>query len=416
MMANHFQQKPKRATVFRTLKKMNRQLYSWEVFVAFALALVSQTAYRFDAGFGIGELCLALFIGVVLIQIPFQNYKNIVPPHLKYVKFFFVFLVVAVTPITLINSYSGLEGSSPRDVIAYFISMLFVFSFIVRRLNFSLTGIYFSIFFIAICLMQFLIGGDKAWYAGLRFVGGAKNPNQLALYIVCLLVILPTLELGVRWKILIAGSLVILGLASRSDALNMTFALIILAWISMYLVPRPRFFWFLLLISFPVFFGIYFFFVETSLVQQVTEIWTSADEGNTRLGLYINGLKAYSSTPAAWPFGFGAGAYSGEDGPFGAREAHNTPIDFLTVGGIVGVFLLYAPILRGGWAAYCQRWHLLAAIIFGLFVFSLFHFVARHPVFWFAIVSATHALYKHRLETGKQTPTSSGITEKTATI
>lgn len=66
-------------------------------------------------------------------------------------------------------------------------------------------------------------------------------------------------------------------------------------------------------------------------------------------------------------------------------EAHNTLLDLFTQCGLVGVLsvvALGAMVLAGTWTA---RLDGLTTLLFGLAIFGVFHFIFRHPIFWFAL-------------------------------
>lgn len=373
---------------------MIKYLFSWEMVVATGLVLVSQTALRFRDGLGIGEVILALFIGFMLIQkiVSFKNRP--LPKHLHFITSMLLFVVLVMLPVTIVNTYLGIYGSSLRDILAYLLSLLLIYTIASARLDYEKVGLLLCIFLLLICTGQYLMGGENAWYYGVRFTGGAKNPNQLGLYILSSLLMLSTItSLRNLWKFPIAGGLIFFGIITFSDALTMALLTILATFISIWLVPRKYLPIFIMFIGIPVMAGIYAVIFETNMLAYAFEKWESADEGGGRLSLYYNAYKAYISSPSAWPFGFGAGAFSGFFGPFERVEAHNTFLDFLTIGGIAGVYLLFAPILRALWTAYALNKHALASLLFGLVVFSMFHFVVRHPVFWVSLTAAIHALY-----------------------
>ncbi len=67
-------------------------------------------------------------------------------------------------------------------------------------------------------------------------------------------------------------------------------------------------------------------------------------------------------------------------------EAHNTPLDLFVQGGLLALLALlwlYASILLATTRAKLAA---LAALACGFIVFSMFHFVIRHPIFWFGVV------------------------------
>ena len=96
--------------------------------------------------------------------------------------------------------------------------------------------------------------------------------------------------------------------------------------------------------------------------------------------------------------GNGAGAFSGIAGPFEAMEAHNTPIDLLAMGGVVGLTAVYYYPVRNAVLAYNRGMTILFPLLAGLIVFTMFHFVARHPVFWFTVFATVGTIDARRSE------------------
>src|SRR5690606_14715403 len=67
-------------------------------------------------------------------------------------------------------------------------------------------------------------------------------------------------------------------------------------------------------------------------------------------------------------------------------EAHNTPLDLFSQGGLLAIgafFWLCLSTFRDAWRA---RLPGMAALVCGFATFSMFHFVVRHPFFWFGVV------------------------------
>jgi O-antigen ligase len=67
-------------------------------------------------------------------------------------------------------------------------------------------------------------------------------------------------------------------------------------------------------------------------------------------------------------------------------EAHNTPLDLFVQGGLMALLaiaLLYASLLFTTTKAKLPA---LAALSCAFVVFSMFHFIIRHPIFWFGVV------------------------------
>jgi len=67
-------------------------------------------------------------------------------------------------------------------------------------------------------------------------------------------------------------------------------------------------------------------------------------------------------------------------------EAHNTPLDLFVQGGLLALLdiaMLYASLLLATMKAKLPT---LAALSCAFIVFSMFHFIIRHPIFWFGVV------------------------------
>ena len=137
----------------------------------------------------------------------------------------------------------------------------------------------------------------------------------------------------------------------------------------------------LIFISFIVIFGLS---VYTIIQDGITDI---SDEGNQRLyiryALWKNGWEAIKVSPI---FGLGTGAFSGVDDPFRGMEAHNTFIDFGTNTGLLGLMIYLLLILWTAWLAWRRNEYVLFAGIITITLYSTFHFVLRHPLYWFYLI------------------------------
>lgn len=102
-----------------------------------------------------------------------------------------------------------------------------------------------------------------------------------------------------------------------------------------------------------------------------------------RIALWQNGLRAFADSPI---IGNGPGHFSGIDGPFEGKEAHNTLIDWSASTGIIGLFALAAWAVTLAWQAWRRRNLFGLCGMTALVVFAQFHFVLRQPIFWFTFV------------------------------
>lgn len=117
------------------------------------------------------------------------------------------------------------------------------------------------------------------------------------------------------------------------------------------------------------------------------KVYNRDDQGDTRLRLWS---EAASKGLASKLIGFGPGPHllqkAFKRSPPDKFESHNTTLELFTQGGFVASLAFLGFI---GWSIFrtCRAGiSSLAAMSFGLLVFSMFHFVLRHPVFWFGIV------------------------------
>ncbi|MDW4549731.1 O-antigen ligase family protein [Defluviimonas sp. D31] len=121
--------------------------------------------------------------------------------------------------------------------------------------------------------------------------------------------------------------------------------------------------------------------------QRSEEVYAQGGQGELRFHLW---QEAYEKGLESGMIGYGPGPHltskSWKRPPPYKFEAHNTSLDLFTQGGIVAMAAfvwLCVSTLREGWRS---RLPALSAMIMGVAVFSMFHFVVRHPNFWFAIV------------------------------
>jgi O-antigen ligase len=107
------------------------------------------------------------------------------------------------------------------------------------------------------------------------------------------------------------------------------------------------------------------------------------NQGSMRFNLWAHGVQAIGHSPAV---GLGPGGHSGILGPFDDEEAHNTVIDWGMSTGVLGILLyltLLAWVIRQPLRA---RSASMLAVVVVLGTFSMFHYVLRHPLFWFYLL------------------------------
>lgn len=124
------------------------------------------------------------------------------------------------------------------------------------------------------------------------------------------------------------------------------------------------------------------------------------NQASVRYALWSHALSAVRRSPS---IGFGPGAHSGFQGPFGGEEAHNTLVDWATQSGLLGLSILLSYL---GWIFYMvarSGSRSLTGMLLGLALFSIFHLTLRQPLFWLLPLLAVElAKAKQRLPGGQE--------------
>lgn len=354
-----------------------------EPFVGLALTVVLPTRYRLADGIGAGEIALAAFAFVMIALALLQKKAVLSGAQGRVAGILAAYVFVVLLPMTLIGLYFNVPGVSFRDWIAFALSSVFVLGCIFGRLDILSTARYLVAFLCCLILVQYLFGGDTAWYFS-RFTAGASNPNQLALYVVCgFMLALVAIQNNVARALAIA-ILIFAGALTGSDAVLAAAAATALTYFTSRILPKR-----VLVFAGPVIIclAVWLWMVlGPDVGEWMTAEWSGADEGGSRSTLYKNGLAAWLDTPLTVFMGNGAGSFSGLIGPYGWAEAHNTPIDMLAVGGFFGFLVCYWGFLYLLLRSYRHGMSTYLAVLVGLVVFSLFHYVGRQPIWWFSLI------------------------------
>jgi O-antigen ligase len=307
----------------------------------------------------------------------------------------------------------GIRNSrSIRDAIALLgaisgalIISAFGYSFLdIRRLFvvFVLAAIIPLFALLAAAILNVRVPYIEPWYYEVRFQGWSNNPNQIGL------VVTPCLPLAI-WLfstsktviekifwISVAFMSILVGVYSLSDALiiawllSFVVCLFLTTWSSREQVAR-------LISSFSVggqlfvvaSTAIAFVLVLNSIELRIVALMEEGNQAGIRLTLWQHALEAWQMSPL---FGLGPGPHSGYVSPLEEVEAHNTMLDWLSASGLIGLtglILFIALILFRLTKA--MQFGLVGTLI-GIVVFAQFHFVARHPLFWFVVISCFSAV------------------------
>ncbi len=362
--------------------------------VGMSIALVLQTNIRITSSFGVGEIGLGLFVLYAVFMYFGKLDQDRLHDRHKPILFLFCYLILVLFPLTILHSVFGTVGSSISDCLAYALGVAVALSVVVTDVNRGTVTRAIIIFTLLFVSYQYLFGGEDSWYYSVRFTGGANNPNQLALYIVCCILLLTIVDFRPRTKMALLAAIVFFGFCSLSDAFLAS--LMSVAGMVLLLKIVPKKYLVYIVVPFIFIFIITMFMIVEGLNEKVLGVWVAADEGDTRTVLYANGLNAWLSSFFSVFIGNGAGAFSGNGGPFESSESHNLIIDILSIGGLLGFYAFYYLFAHNMWVAYRIRENYVFSGLIGLFVFSLFHFTARQPLYWFTLFAVSEHLWQLR--------------------
>lgn len=311
-------------------------------------------------------------ISFLLLTVGFLYSKNIgldIKLHYviyDYLAYGFVFFVILL--LVALNDYYEINiDKITKNIVIY--SIIFYMILLIIPVA----------FYDSVGLMKYFHGNNNG-----RFVGLSLNPNQLALFfspviffifhflkkekylpilyvllfVLCFLLILCicSTALWLSWIIGI-GMIAIYCLYSKLDIYN-----------------KKKFLILSILFLTVCFIFLYFYTYE------IMYLIKDSEQVDGRLSLIKKALNNFCQSPF---FGLGPGPHSFKEDITYAWEAHNTIVDLMTQVGIAGLSAyLYLIFHIGRNLIYSKKIYLFVALV-ALFVFSLFHFVLRHPIFWF---------------------------------
>ena len=355
-----------------------KKLFAVETFLGSGLGLGYLTSLRFIGKVGLSEIMILISI-IILFS---KNYKIffIYKRNLEnYIKIYILFVLILQLPLVTLTTFLVTDyASDPKYIISFIMGGVLAFLLSnasqFNEFNFSKLTLFFFYTFVGTNLITFIFFPSLMEVA--RYTGGAENPNQLAVYATSLSLLL----IIYQRKLAIIGLPAIVWIVIQTKSDN--FLLTVYLTIIFYLV-----FVFLFHSKHKFSLRVIFFLIIATLVSSVLinvysdellELWLVADAGNLRATLMLNGLEVVSESPIV---GWGAGSFSGF-APFGAKEAHSTPIDLAMQLGIFFPILFYGIMIVAMFRKIMDKEYLVAAFIVGFIVSGLFHFTARHFTFW----------------------------------
>lgn len=283
---------------------------------------------------------------------------------------------------------------------------------------------------------------------GQRYSGWSSNPNQLALFFLPLPILFLAVLFSNRGCFKPANPMLfaffclilLLGLLIRSDALLVAWLVGFLVWAMLQLAWAGRHSAYVVLSVCVVFMSVFAVFKTFVTGQTQDDVkcviskvikyeryikWCEIRGGQfganslsvgleepelkkaIRLDLWSNGLSAWVKAPV---FGHGPGAYAYysnvehqnalESSGRSFEEAHNTPIDLLTQGGVLLALGWFGLLIWLVYKAWMIRDSYTLTIVLMIGVFSLFHYHVRQPYLWFLLL-VTYEAIRRRLFVAK---------------
>jgi O-antigen ligase/polysaccharide polymerase Wzy-like membrane protein len=387
-----------------------------DALLSLALLLSTASQLRLAGGaLGPGEICLIIWLVLMLWREVARDGPPLTPVFSRLLSFWTLFIFAQA--FGLLVGFAIEEIRDPEtmlhDSIAY--SLLAVVSCMsvvepgagvrLRRVSWllALFGVPFLILQLANAHGLMSIPLIDPWYWD-RFRGWSENPNQLAL--LCGVLTFSSVHLAETaarlWLKALALAAVAfflyVGVLTHSDAFKIVMAV---AWVILIAVKLRTWLisferstlksataW-IVVIAMPLLAASAAPFVLSMAAHAdvVAEgMHESGRDRDVRLRLWN---EAISRGIGSEMLGLGPGAhlvsvpYKHEAPP--NFEAHNTPLDLLTQGGLVAVLAFFWLAGTSFFVAYRARLAGLTALISAIGVFSMFHLVVRHPIFWFAI-------------------------------
>jgi hypothetical protein len=390
---------------------MGRVIAGW---AALGVTLTSATQLRMAGPLGPGEALLALWMavfGFLLLRGMRFSYSNAFRP-------FAVFWALSAA-LLLFGSLVAIAlqkqdvETAQHDALAFTFVGALSCMLAIRVGDASNEQYYLSLartlfltvsamglFLLTASLVTSQLGPINLWYGGgARFRGWSHNPNQLAMFMEPMpflgLYLLKQAQTFGR-KLAYASGMVVcvwVGLGTDSDGLKVAWlgaigAAGVLFWSRLIVKGRGKFLHMAIscfvvpVVALAMALGL-----GSEIVREVKESMdqTYAKGGRGEIGMAVlrHGLEAMSYSPLV---GLGPGAYSGEERPFQAFEAHNTIVDWGMSTGMLGIALYLALLfwcavgtIRSG-----SPW-LLGALL-TMVADSVFGYSLRHPFFWLMLV------------------------------
>jgi hypothetical protein len=375
------------------------------------LVLTTATQLRLNAyPVGLGE---GLLLGWICISwIDIIGRKNIrVPVDLRPFLLFFAF-VVALLLVSLLYQTARVGNLVPgalRDVAAYAFLAALVLTFCCRRpsrafilqsLKFITIGLVLLTGSLLILSKFVPVLGPIALHNGARFLALAANPNQVGVALtpipfLCLFFLRQATTISGRVAYACSLALALwVGIETVSEALQLAWAvgavLLFIVVVMTKIFGRMHPLLTVWNVVAPPAAAILILLL-TAFGQSMVEGVESADEGGFRPIAWKQAVAAVFESPL---IGQGPGQKALGYSYHVITEVHNSYLDLALTAGLLGVgaaiWLTVSLLLRPSLVARPVLWSAFMAMQ----CFILFHYVFRHPLFWFYLMLMTSLAYK----------------------
>ena len=391
--------------------------------LAFGIVLTTASQLRLPAvPLGVGEVCLVLWLALASLRVASSGRICNARALLQISAFWacFAFALSVGTCLAFLSKELDLD-SMLHDAIAYLlvaaITCLMVAT-MEAEADLRQTEWFLVVFWNVALVLQIALGWSiislpsvDPWYWD-RFRGWAENPNQVALYCAVLTPLSFSLALSAKGLGRIAGSFSCLlsffvGRLTKSDTfliamVTATVLFVMLRLRTWLTAPEHRFGLrfpvavFVTIATVPLMVSLAPYAVATADDIESMAISLAKDRGgeatqrtaSLRLQLWEDALHRGLESAS---LGLGPGPHLEKPNvandkllptPF---EAHSTLLDVFTQGGLIGVIAVCGLLASIFILALQAKLDALAALMAALAIFSISHFILRHPIVWFAL-------------------------------
>ncbi len=222
-----------------------------------------------------------------------------------------------------------------------------------------------------------------------RLVGFSDNPNQLALHalVVACLGMAIWKRLGFLIGLACLTMAFFVGALTQSDAFLFSFVVLVFVTLCMSIVfSRSLIIGLVILVPSVIGMAVLY----EPMITKFKDIAQYKDQDENRYNLWAGGIEAGMHRPLT---GMGPGIWSGENGAFGGVEAHNSGIDYFSMAGVPGTFVLFLFCLYLFFNTLKAKRASLLAGLLAIAVYGSLHNIIRHPIAWLVIYTVVHGVF-----------------------